>query len=430
MDRVKRISKICDLVYEIDDRIIEFFIGHPQYSLIKFDKSPIGSIAVKREDKHEIYIVFRGTAPITPSSYLVDVAVGVAQQPESFKTASELTAIYFGGDEKLIEVGYRILLPQISSQSPVDPSQTSREILSAYVFRAIMFTYQIMSDVKNKDCKIIVGGHSLGGIYAQVVAKYFNLPLITFASPGVKSIYEKVIEGVDMYCPPATTTRGYIRFNFYCDGDPIPSCGQFLGNPIQCTMDTTTNPEYQKRFREAHQNALVKVRKEIKSFIVTGLRDLPTYIREDANEATLNEAHSILSQAQNELNANTWIHVSVDAFFDTVGSFLLGQPSAYKVMVEKTESAKQTYQSLWHSINCKKQLEDILLMKTALTNLRFFEKDFDFATPWSTITPALQSFASHFSQKYNEELAERKVLFSTQHSIKGIVASIPAEVFN
>mmetsp|Transcript_153326 Transcript_153326/g.271828 ORF Transcript_153326/g.271828 Transcript_153326/m.271828 type:complete len:882 (-) Transcript_153326:110-2755(-) len=98
---------------------------------------------------------------------------------------------------------------------------------------------EVQENVKARGNKVVLTGHSLGGLFAEVVGSKLGLETLVFSAPG----FELMQKAFDIADASTSSTSEYTVVVPY--GDPIPRVDRHPGNVqhIECNVNKTLRPE-------------------------------------------------------------------------------------------------------------------------------------------------------------------------------------------
>lgn len=249
-----RCTQACSLAYHTSSEAsLQVQARALNFEVYAADLSPIGCVAVIDQTTQTLMVSYRGTNHTYLSSYLVDLAIAlVSEQDDLTKASSLILSDYLGypaSEQKLKQVlSVSQLFLNISSTSASNASGNTKEsqslsarlrnagveVLQAFTLRAVLFAHNVIAryfkDSTGTAKSVIVTGHSLGGLYAQITGHYLGLRTYTFNSPGAQAVYSDATLGLHFYCPPCTTPSTADILNFCVGDDAIGKLGKALGD--------------------------------------------------------------------------------------------------------------------------------------------------------------------------------------------------------
>lgn len=266
LDICYTLSEIASLAYSPISEIKTKASKCCDFQLESFEESPIGCVAGKYNKSINfngenydgtLVVGFRGTTLESPSSLIVNTAIALgSRHDDSATTGSRLLADYL--DISLHPHCLKNLLGLLSdaaSSRRFEISKASYEVLQAFIFRAYMFTQhhveKVRKNFRGKKFLTLLTGHSLGGVYAQIIGNYMNINTITFNAPGASILYKPCIEGLGMYrSPKKEKVSGFTVMNLILGQDVIGTHGTPLGQRKILRYYPRKDPIYQELLRE------------------------------------------------------------------------------------------------------------------------------------------------------------------------------------
>lgn len=161
------------------------------------------AIALKHDRTQLMVIAFAGTDPFSAPDLFADAQIGLETilsgllTPESADRAA-----------RSIHQTTEVLVPQIKPS--FWPEASSFGILDAKISQAFSF-YQLVQSERQGN--LILTGHSLGGLFANIVGKKFGQPSVTFNAPKIP---ESTLQRLNLPSEPSPKS-----FNFARIMDPV-----------------------------------------------------------------------------------------------------------------------------------------------------------------------------------------------------------------
>lgn len=280
---------------------------HPELEKILFDPSPLGCVATFSKNGSVLFIAYRGTDIHFQSSGLaVDLAIGLNSGGDGSKLISAVLSAC--GNIDIDPLAIQILQHLIKSSVPANSTVRSAasiarngtmEIMQAFMFRALSFAHLAIAECERKfpqKKKIIITGHSLGGVYAQVVGKFLNLQSIVFNSPGARSFYDQVIQCFAPYYVAATATNVAVHHSFIIKfgdqkWDAIGAFGKPIGRAVELNYNRHT-PAYLNKVAEVKERLFWKFHLEAIALLKASISKGKLYDRAKLAKAEEAARHS------------------------------------------------------------------------------------------------------------------------------------------
>lgn len=205
---------------------------------IACDNTALGALAVRFEDRDDVYVGFAGTRKSEPSTFFTAACIGVCGlKSTEYGFLSSVFQLFEGLAQFSEGETQQAFLTWLKNNG-AKGKETALGALQTFVLRAICFADSIIRKHCVDRSRIIICGHSLGGFYAQVVGEYLNLRTITIAAPGAFDIYTDVIDGVSDYVAPVLgQTRPDLFLNVKIRSDHIAGHGTSIGKVITVPAD-------------------------------------------------------------------------------------------------------------------------------------------------------------------------------------------------
>lgn len=420
---LERVRYICDLSYL--DHSVRDYNKIPGFDFIASDNSPVGGVSLYMESCNMLYIGFPGTRPEVSSTYLLDLGIGFTGcKDEASKVSAGIAAAY---GLPYVTVGQFTQLLISFLETRMNPQQPSLEVMQIFVFRALMFVQTSLKLANEKlggkfeltPANVCVCGHSLGGFYAQIAAKYYGFNLLTLASPGAASVYDSVVANLELYLPPPRKlTHGIWWWNFFCEGDPMSAYGQHFGDDYKVTFSRETSEIFQVMIAAARKGAMEKIKNEIVQMIKNAREYIPLvkhYTEEDLKRAR-DEYEEKLKRVHDEVK----IEKHVDQVLEALLKPVFGQTQFGKAKQE-AESSKAILDAIEASFSAKHELEHLTEMYKALRALKYFGSE---PVPWEKLRDYLGFKAERFETEYLSYVNERAIVLEASHYIEGVYSSV------
>lgn len=267
-EKVDICGQLCSLAYKTksSDEDIERELNSikPSLKLFRFERAPIGCLAVLDGSGDELYVSYRGTDN-NISQYLVDGSIGfLGDEPKRMEEfSSAMSSMHYFGEWAGTALN---LLRNYGGE------EAGEELLQTFTFRAIMFAKRSVE--LSHAANVIITGHSLGGMYAQIVGRALGFEALTFGAPGVGRFYHLATKDIEFYLNSADQQSiTAVQTHISSQGDLIGDFGDHYGDRIIVPYVPYKGiPDYLQRLKvrtmEAASATLAALRPQIQSKLI------------------------------------------------------------------------------------------------------------------------------------------------------------------
>jgi hypothetical protein len=420
---LERVRFMCDISYL--EHAARDYGKIPGLEYIASDNSPVGGVSMYMDSCKMLYICFPGTRPEVASTYLLDLGIGFSGHKDEASRVSAGIAAAYGLPYFTVSQFTQLLISFLETR--VKPQQPSLEVMQVFVFRALMFV-QVSLKLANEKiggkfeltpANVCICGHSLGGFYAQIAAKYYGFNLLTLASPGAASVYDNVIANLELFLPPPKdVTDGIWWWNFYCEGDPMAEYGKHFGDDYKVTFSRETSETFQVMVAAARKGAMEKMKVEILQMMKTAREYIP--LVKHYTEADLKKAKEDYEDKLKRVHDEVKIEHHVDQVLEALLKPMFGQTQFGKAR-EEANAAKDVVDAIESSLNAQRELEHLTEMYKSLRSLNFFGSEM---VQWERLKDCLGSKADRFETEYLSYVNERAIVLEASHYIEGVFSSV------
>lgn len=226
-EKVDICGQLCSLAYKTrstDEDIEKDLVTiKSSLKLFRYERAPIGCLAVLDTSGDELYVSYRGTDN-NISQYLIDGSIGfLGDEPKRMdEFTSAMSSMHYFGEWAGTALN---LLRNYGGE------EAGEELLQTFSFRALMFAKRSVE--LSHPTKVIITGHSLGGMYAQIVGRALGFEALTFGAPGVGRFYHLATQDFEFYLNPTDKqTDGAVQTHISSQGDLIGDFGDHGGERI------------------------------------------------------------------------------------------------------------------------------------------------------------------------------------------------------
>jgi hypothetical protein len=346
----RQCAQLCKLSYldlsAFDLPTIKSVLSGSSWQAVVHDcRSPLGAIAVvsspqilsKVDQKpsqattyRTLAIAFRGTdIEANPSSGVIDLGFACACESKDdlkkfikgVRKTTELTTVH-SSCLFLAET-----LPDLLDLSPM-----GEEIVGNAVFSALGFARRSIAEYKKRytsEMKVMITGHSLGGIYAQCIGYYLSFPTVTFNAPGARGILDtsmNVLAQLD-HDPVPTERMGKSPIeNLTLGDDMIGNFGTVVGTRLAIPYNAEEDSKLQENIRLKCSECDKKIRRELSEILSRNIEELGK--KRDACE-------KLIAKLEREGHKGTLL-----SFFDSPElSKAVAQHDSIKLVIDEYEKA-------------------------------------------------------------------------------------------
>lgn len=282
-------SQLSSLSYRVESSDEEIRIKvqeiNPAFQVFHFERSPIGSLAVFDTVENRLFVSYRGTDS-NISQYLIDGAIALlGDEPKRMGDfSSAMASLHRFGS--IAGAAFSLLRSNGGEEA-------GKELLQSFTFRAVMFAKRAIELTETSN--IVITGHSLGGMYAQIVSEALGCDVLTFGAPGAKRFYEIATKEIAFYLSPIPS-KEVKALHIASVEDLIGTFGYHTGEHLIIPYVPLNGvPQYLKSLKsngKSHaQSFLEKKRSQTKAKVI--------------DEAALQQAKETLRQSRTNQNAFT-----------------------------------------------------------------------------------------------------------------------------
>lgn len=433
----RQLAVVAKLAYERNSEDVRRKLNeHPLFPdgfmLLNFDESPIGCLAIRSPirsfrykcDEYEqaLMIGFRGTNPaLNPSSVLVDSAIALGSPARySASTASDAIGDYTGIflDPTLIN-GILTLISRTIGETGYDPYRASHEVLQAFVFRAFMFTQHHINKFSDKKTLVLLTGHSLGGMYAQIIGDAMGIDAVTFNAPGSLALKGPCIKGLEMYPIYKQTKKCLCSvLNLTLGTDAIGRYGEHLGKRRDLSYDAKYDPGYIEEVETAKATIVCNILKEVKEYLTKKFQE---YEEKSSgwNQKKLDKYMLRVKVAEEDYERMK------RNYPDTTWLLFPQESSQAKTARESLEKYQKSYDELKTAEYNHQQKKAVVNVWDSIRSLGEHPRFTDLEEGLLKHHSILGDFFSKMSRDLQKR--KRRIHFLRQHSMDAILATLESE---